>query len=200
MFVPVIGYLILFNEHFVEYFYLSEKFVWNDEKIRSGSDVNYRLFFIYFGLSFIGFGSLIFQLFCPSQIKDYLSMALYVESERNMGSPARFQHVRDQIHTEYSRRYKNSALMSKYMHRLITTLSEFGGKKEGAVVLGEKVVEPTEVDNETLKADYFLSNIRHTKIRFIITIMYALGFFMISIPTLDTFVRVFIAMWYHLFI
>ena len=210
--VPIIGYLILFNEQIVEYLYLSENFVWSNLGENRVQNHNLRLFFMYFGLSFIGIGSLLFQIFCPRPIKGNKGMGHYVENEKNMGSPARHKHLREIIGEEYNRLYATSKLMSPYMHRMICFLSDFDEKTKGFVhsdelhpgVDGRKIskhdiygvsISDDEVDSETLKSHFFLANIRYAKLRLVITILYGIGFAMLSIPTADTFIRVCISMW-----
>lgn len=101
------------------------------------------------------------------------------------------------------------------MHRIIQFLSEFDERTKGFVHSDELRVDidsrriakhdisgvsilDDEVDSETLKSHFFLANIRFEKLRFVITVLFGIGFIMLSIPTIDTFARVCISIWRQL--
>jgi hypothetical protein len=68
--IPVIGYLIIFNDKLAGYANLISEFGGND---RLGLSVSPRLFQIYFGLCFVAIASAVYSLACPSIIKRYPS-------------------------------------------------------------------------------------------------------------------------------
>ena len=88
IFVPIFGYLILFNEQVAQLFEVSAQVVDFSGKSDSlgleesiSKDTKTRLYYFYFGFSFLGIGSLIYQMFCPSLIKDYSSEREYIREE-----------------------------------------------------------------------------------------------------------------------
>src|ERR1700681_4261929 len=60
--IPLIGYLIIFNSYVVHYLELPKEFAGAQPP---GSAVSPRLLLIYFGLSALAAGSVIYAYFCP---------------------------------------------------------------------------------------------------------------------------------------
>ncbi len=86
MFIPFIGYVILFNSYVVTFINSSFYFFDNSEaQLPIGSN----LYFIYFGLCFLGIATFIFQIMCPTLIKDYQSVRDYVSSNLEYMTPHR---------------------------------------------------------------------------------------------------------------
>ena len=67
--VPIVGYWIIFNSELVRYSAL----IFDN----AAATIPIRLYLTYFGLSFVGFASVIFQLACPDEIKAYASPEQY---------------------------------------------------------------------------------------------------------------------------
>jgi hypothetical protein len=72
--VPLLGSLLLFNEHVIDILLLSPSLVGRwldvpDPTEASRTLTFHRLYFVYFGLSFLGIGSFGFALLCPNEIK-----------------------------------------------------------------------------------------------------------------------------------
>jgi hypothetical protein len=82
IFIPIIGYLILLNEHVLHYLELSQRIFGNEtqEGHTSAAPVSWRLLFLYFGLCLIAAASALHQLFCPTIIKRYASVSDFVSS------------------------------------------------------------------------------------------------------------------------
>src|SRR3954454_24281518 len=64
--VPIIGYLIIFNEKVVEFLNLAKSV-----EMYGGVEVSYRLILIYLGLCAISLGVAVYGWFCPSEVKHY---------------------------------------------------------------------------------------------------------------------------------
>src|SRR6266403_3176848 len=86
--VPFLGSLLLFNQHVVDLLTLSPDLVRRWLKLPvSGSDeiarqlTLSRLYYVYFGLTFLGLGSALFALFCPQIVKNYASPVECVQVE-----------------------------------------------------------------------------------------------------------------------
>jgi hypothetical protein len=99
--VPFLGSLILFNQTVVEALSFSPQIIqrWfhlpNDEqdqlKTISHAVTLSRLYYVYFGLSFLGLASAFFALFCPTTIKDHSSVTAYQSDEAPFVSKPKFR-------------------------------------------------------------------------------------------------------------
>jgi hypothetical protein len=86
--VPFLGSLLLFNQHVVELLTLSPELVrrWMGIPANGVDDAARqltlaRLYYVYFGLTFLGIGSALFSLFCPLIVKNYASSVEYIQIE-----------------------------------------------------------------------------------------------------------------------
>ncbi|MBB4258059.1 hypothetical protein [Bradyrhizobium sp. CIR3A] len=103
--VPFLGSTILFNQTVVDALALSPELVRRWLHLDSGDQLKEsahaltltRLYYAYFGLSFLGFGSALFGLFCPTTIKDYSSVTAYQATEAPFASKPRFRIMLRQI-------------------------------------------------------------------------------------------------------
>lgn len=105
--VPFLGSIILFNQTVVEALSLSPELVrhWlhldrnGSEQARDAAHALTlsRLYYVYFGLSFLGFGSALFGLFCPTTVKDHSSITAYQATEAPFASRPRFRIALRQI-------------------------------------------------------------------------------------------------------
>lgn len=105
--VPFLGSMILFNQTVVEALSLSPELVrhWlhlgrdEGEQVRDTAHALTlsRLYYVYFGLSFLGFGSAVFGLFCPTTVKDHSSVTAYQATEARFASRPRFRIMLRQI-------------------------------------------------------------------------------------------------------
>lgn len=99
--VPFLGSVILFNQAVVDSLSISPEVVrrWfhlaserSDEAALTAHSLTIsRLYFVYFGLSFLGFGSAVFALFCPESIKEYPSVTNYQSVEAPLATKPRFR-------------------------------------------------------------------------------------------------------------
>ena len=58
--VPIVGYLILLNKQLAAYYALYFD--------ANATDISYRLYCLYFGFTFLGIASLLFNLLCPKLV------------------------------------------------------------------------------------------------------------------------------------
>lgn len=96
--VPFLGSVILFNQAVVDVLTLSPELVrrWlhldgQAEQVRAVAHnlTLSRLYYVYFGLSFLGFGSSLFALFCPITVKDHSSATHFQNAEIGLASKPR---------------------------------------------------------------------------------------------------------------
>ncbi|KJC44806.1 hypothetical protein UP09_14220 [Bradyrhizobium sp. LTSP885] len=107
--VPFIGSLLLFNQHIVDLLTLSPDLVAHWMKLPEGTaDVVARqitlsrLYYVYFGLTFLGFGSALFSLSCPQIVKDYASSTEYVQAENLITTTTRIALIVSQISISFT--------------------------------------------------------------------------------------------------
>ncbi|HWK38908.1 MAG TPA: hypothetical protein VNR88_08335 [Hyphomicrobium sp.] len=94
--VPFLGSFLIFNQHVISALAISPELVkrWLNLPKETTADVAEtiafaRLYFLYFGLSFLGIGSALFAAFCPITIKNNASNADYLKLEGPMITKAR---------------------------------------------------------------------------------------------------------------
>jgi hypothetical protein len=76
--IPIVGYLVLFNEKLQDYLQLSHELLAHQQAGSSGLP---RLLAIYFGLCFVAMASTLFALFCPLQVKKYATAEEYIAGD-----------------------------------------------------------------------------------------------------------------------
>jgi len=94
--VPFLGSLLLFNQYVVDVLVLSPEIVKRflsavqlDSQTVAREVTLTRLYYVYFGLCFLGIGSGLFALLCPLEIKTYDSSRSYLTAEAPLVSRAR---------------------------------------------------------------------------------------------------------------
>lgn len=84
--IPLIGYLIIFNEQVARYLELIREVSGSQVRVE-GLSVSPRLLLIYFGLCLISFGAILYRRYCPIEIKRYGSSTEFVGGDGpNVGS------------------------------------------------------------------------------------------------------------------
>lgn len=85
--IPLFGYMIFFNESMIKLFELSTSYL-NQYSSTTNMDFEYsnKLFYLYFGFSFIGIASLIYRIVSPDLINEYKSLREYIDKEKNIMS------------------------------------------------------------------------------------------------------------------
>jgi hypothetical protein len=174
--IPFFGYMIMFNSHLEGYFDLSNLFVWEADQAAS-----YRLFFLYFGLSSMGLASLIFQICCPGPIKLNIDIVTYVDREYKVISKYRLRMLVGMITQAYEHIRSSRQWLSPYMAEAADSV---------IVSSADERENGKEFELEALKVQRNSMNISSPIARRLIAILYMIGFFLLSIPTVDTFVRV----------
>jgi len=103
--VPIFGYLILFNQHLVQLFELSSQIIPSISENRSNAEgqsvisskTRARLYYFYFGFTFLGIASIIYKVRCPNIIQEYGSSRTYVREEKDMITDNRFYNICSKI-------------------------------------------------------------------------------------------------------
>jgi hypothetical protein len=94
--IPLIGYMILFNEHLVHLFDLAREL----EGGQASGRISPRLFWLYFGFCAIAVASLVYAKWCPVELKVYKTAEAFTNGVR--------QHTPLKGYTEFERTLQNT--------------------------------------------------------------------------------------------
>ena len=101
---PFVGWLILFNQQVVSILTLiPELFGSSTQETTALGGTLVRLYFTYFGLSFLGIGSFIFIVLCPQEIKKDSSVNVFIGSESPVTTAARSKLLISYVAEDYMR-------------------------------------------------------------------------------------------------
>jgi hypothetical protein len=171
--VPIIGYLILFNQSVVEFLNLIR-----DLDSPPAAGVSYRLILLYLGLTGVAGGVLVYGWYCPNEVKHYGSAAAFVQGD----GPSLRGFVIDEInqllgkHPPYSEKLQN----------LSWELSQAGEQR----VLKDNDWEKYRIENLHLYL-----NRSHWLARVTVCLFYGIGFGLLAIPSGEVFGKVLGLLW-----
>jgi hypothetical protein len=168
--VPIIGYLIIFNEKVVEFLNLARGI-----ESHSGSEVSLRLILIYLGLCALSVGVIIYSWLCPNEVKHYGSASAYVQGD----GPSLRGFVIDDI---------AMSLENTKQGKKLKALSDELRIKSAGSAITEKDAERYRTEILHLHFEYL--NIVHPIGRGVCFWSYVLGFSLLAIPSLLVFKRV----------
>ncbi len=139
--VPIFGYLILFNEHLINLFEISgqifSEVIESSDKPSSSSvssESKTRMYYFYFGLTFLGIGSIVYQIFCPKIIKEYASNREYVREETAFMTEKRVKHISSQLDKNKKVITKNlQEILASYENGWLIANDDAGFKKNAAI-------------------------------------------------------------------
>jgi hypothetical protein len=164
IFVPLIGYLIIFNDNLVHFLDLAREL--------GGSPVHgvsSRLLWIYFGLCSVSVGAVLYGFACPPEVKHYGTANAYIAGDGDS---------------------MKSAVMTAIQERL--EKSDFGRRlfnlRAGDALSGGE--DPTETKNALLHMYFDYMNTRHRRTRIATTWAYLVGFSCLAVPSIEVFARV----------
>ncbi len=179
IFIPVIGYMVLFNENLLHYIDLSKSIFGNQsENMGNIAHVSWRLIFIYFGLCFLAIGSILYQSFCPLTIKRFANNTEFIASTlRNMGNM-----IPEGIEA-LLREQMGSRDHLQNLQNTLETRRIRANEVEKQHVLGL-------YQRDLLSLFFSFLDQQRPIVRAVTAAAYAIGFTILSIPTLDVFSRV----------
>jgi predicted membrane channel-forming protein YqfA (hemolysin III family) len=169
--VPVIGYLIIFNEKVIDFLNLARAV-----DAHSGAEVSYRLILIYLGLCSISVGVVVYGWFCPNEVKHYGSASAYVQGD----GPSLRGFVIDDI----GRLLENSAQRPR-LQVISDALQE---RVRRGVEITDEQFERYRIEMLHLHFEYLNSS--HPVARAICVWSYLIGFGLLAIPSRIVFKRV----------
>lgn len=202
--VPIVGYMIIFNDQLSSYLDLSRELLNIPEATEQGlqSYSIYRIYIIYFGLVFVGIASAIFAVRCPNQIKDNESFYDFFVKEREMITNEKFQ------------RYLGLVKMHEVISPIMACMDNEGVEmfpdpfsynvlKTGNPLLDQSLIRNSKDKKTEEKARLYkecLSEVLHLvwdirrydrpNERRATTALYAVGLLMLAIPSIEVFLRV----------
>jgi hypothetical protein len=179
--IPLVGYIIIFNESLLHYLDLSRELFGHHTNLVASDEahVSWRLLLMYFGLCFIAVGAALYSWYCPDEIKSYRLPSDYIAAVlNNLGSIGI-----DRI---------EAALESG------TPLARQGLKDWREVQSYRPISETdeqfaahlTEANRGVLEMYFDFLNRSHPYARITSAVSYAVGFAALFIPSLDVFARV----------
>ena len=162
--VPLIGYLILLNANLAQY-----------ARIYGDFDVSWRLIALYLGLSLVGLASIIYAAFCPETIKRYRTAVEYTIAENSYFLAGNnFRYVCDSARADY--------------HKLAEWKKSVPGLTDPDLLADE--LPRAEHIYVLMTARWTIRNLSRRLWRTTALAFYAIGFGIVSIPTLATAVNV----------
>lgn len=186
--VPVFGYLIIFNQQVVSLFDLSPYYIPSIEEnwawLIDGKD---RLYYFYFGLFFVGLGSIFYQIFCPAIVKEFKTGFEYMTRGKDLYTS------------------NNIVLLYKVISRSKVSharhiADRISDESRGRRIIDDDTNEPKLPENFLYhrRVDLiggFWSHLIFSKPiwRILTQFSYIAGFVILAIPSLDMFIRVLMA-------
>ena len=164
--MPVLGYLILFHKDLLDYLKLHSSFC-------QDCDVSWRLYMLYFACCCFAVGSVIYAVRCPRIIKSYAVSRDYIEAEK--------AHYCGAVNLEYL----FELFDGEKAHP--ADPSDLRTKAEANVGLTQEDIPQL---SDLMSQLYFIQNRRAFSSRMVVAIMYALGFLLLGIPAVVTFLQI----------
>jgi hypothetical protein len=169
--IPLIGYLILFNEKMSDYLNLIGALNGND----SHYGVSFRLLNLYMGLCFIAAAVLVYSLRCPREIRGYSTASDFIAKVQGTISGPSLRVIEVQVASDPSMEHEFEGLR---MVRVNTSGITVDTDKEqyirGLLFLYFQLLDDSR---------------RHTRVACLL--LYVIGFALVSIPSIQVFVKVF---------
>ncbi len=183
--IPFLGYWIVFNQSLLPYFDLHGAF---SDAFSNGFDtgknikIPTHILQAYFGLSLIALGSLLYQIRCPLEIKKYGSSTEYLLGEQDLLTEYQIAQIAEYI-DENKHHYFDEEF--DYMSANDRNLVSYDGKWPS---MYDKIQNNK---GAGLSLFYNMLNCDYTKTRWSLIILYTVGFYFFSIPSIKTFCEVF---------
>lgn len=191
--VPFLGYLLLFNENIIHYFFISPKVIESKTVLEESIS---RLYYLYFGLSFLGLSSILFALVCPIEIKELSSEYEYIEKEIKVMTHERL-HILTEVYinkiTEGSILYKElSSYVSHYNDAGKIAEEAYWNDEAGRAAYKKEIIDSSILN--ILKFDWSFKNQRNPRVRITIACGYIVGFILIAIPSISVSMQLIISL------
>ena len=142
------------------------------------SETKTRLYYFYFGLTFLGIGSIIYKIGCPKIIQEYGSSRKYVREEKDMITDNRFYSICSQINEIEKHAPKDVDPIVVLYENGLKTYSADGGTKKNAAITDLQFYH------------WSSANKSIPLVRNIVFYLYMAGFIALAYPSCVTFISV----------
>lgn len=190
--VPVFGYMILFNQNLLEYYTLITDV--NDplnrviDEAQISEAVTARLYFLYYGFTFVGLGSLLYFTNCHRLIKLYRNLPEFIAAEINT-SPQRAGNIADMLLQE-STRWPASRRILDGMN-LPNEQLEFISKRYSQELDDQKMIaKEVALRKQLMTAEWAIRNDQKPRLRITISALYVIGFLLLAVPSVELFIKI----------
>ncbi|HDY8174068.1 TPA: hypothetical protein RQL04_004575 [Vibrio vulnificus] len=197
MFMPFIGYLILFNNEIINYFALSKSALGLEEAITESISFD-RLYQLYFGLMLVGVASMLFSIFCPPIVKANDDEYSYYEKEIFSMTTKRLSQISESLAKSVNEEQKSQlkSLTDRYNRAFDYAHQQ---KSSGNVAVGEVYSAAEKYRKEAaadiLNMEWLFRIESMPKLRITIFIFYGVGFLILLYPSVNVFLRVCSIVW-----
>lgn len=190
--VPVLGYLILFSEWFLE--------LLGDE---NGFNLLWKVYCLYYSFTFIALASVLYSFRCPFVFKHYGSLADYVEKEERLYGKYNIGKLLQRIvQTLYRRGIETTEDASEHVKSSLDQLFRIHPTDDETYKVATTKIGREIIDNEKLieYLSFFYNHHHHLNLKsknFVI-FLYIVGFILLAIPSLAMFIEVVVKTATHL--
>jgi len=185
IFIPVIGYMIIFNEQLIHLFELSEN-LFSSIKVTNSTDEDVvsedsktRLFYFYFGFTFLGLGSLLFQIFCPNLIKEHGSDREFIKEELSLMTIKRVNLILDFLNNKVPEKSDELVQLQNDISFSTSGISNDDMDKRYKSATINLMLMQWQYENWSSK-----------NARRFINFFYGIGFLVLAIPSIEMFYKV----------
>lgn len=113
--VPILGVTLIFNQETANFLTLSPEFIDDLGISESGNFSFSNLYFLYFGLCFLGFASALFSILCPADVSNQPNELMYISNipsnETPVQAKANFQVILNSYFETYFDPFKGEETM-----------------------------------------------------------------------------------------
>jgi ABC-type multidrug transport system fused ATPase/permease subunit len=186
--IPFVGYLLLFNENIISYISLSREFAGAASEVSATIS---RLYYLYFGLTFLGISSILYLFFCPKEIKENISEYEYSNKEVNVMTHARLGSFNGKYQLILSSGTESLEELGKYFNSYANsynTAAKNAATHELALEHAKELELHAKLDILRFHWNY-VNNERYW-LRCLIMSGYVAGFFLVLIPSAIVFCNV----------
>jgi hypothetical protein len=188
--VPFIGYMILLNDQLVRHVELSSLLVPPDAVSQTrevagaiSKAARDRLYFIYFGLTGLGIGSILYSIFCPRIQKEHPADFIYIREEIGLMTERRATSAIEFLR----RRWTTTAGMKARLDSIELKLEQLPFHLE---TRPQQENEREMYVKELMLMVYQSENWWNPTIRRLVAVFYGIGFICLIVPSAQVFFRI----------
>jgi len=181
IFIPVIGYMVLFNEYILHYLALSSH-IFGSTEIQSSSQeahVSWRLVLLYFGFCFLAGGAAIYQFFCPAEVKEFGTPIDYISAMRPQMGDVMF----GRLESTLSKHKNCSKEFTQFQKHMLDRQGRYSQKADR-----DEIFEAYKRD--VLELNFRSLNASSPILRMVTAAFYVVGSIILAIPSLNVFWKV----------